>query len=84
MATALRAHARPQRAHARAFSRPQRAVAARAKTADGPQVAIVGVTGAVGQEFLKVRGVVGRWWGGRRGGVLAAASAAHVLPGCPI
>jgi len=26
-----------------------------AKTADGPKVAIVGVTGAVGQEFLRVR-----------------------------
>ncbi len=26
-----------------------------AKTADGPAVAIVGVTGAVGQEFLRVR-----------------------------
>lgn len=26
-----------------------------AKTADGPKIAIVGVTGAVGQEFLKVR-----------------------------
>ena len=26
-----------------------------AKTADGPSVAIVGVTGAVGQEFLRVR-----------------------------
>jgi hypothetical protein len=26
------------------------------KTADGPTVAIVGVTGAVGQEFLQVRG----------------------------
>jgi aspartate-semialdehyde dehydrogenase len=25
------------------------------KTADGPKIAIVGVTGAVGQEFLKVR-----------------------------
>jgi hypothetical protein len=29
-----------------------------AKTADGPCVAIVGVTGAVGQEFLKVRTVL--------------------------
>jgi hypothetical protein len=26
-----------------------------AKTADGPKVAIVGITGAVGQEFLRVR-----------------------------
>lgn len=26
-----------------------------AKTADGPSIAIVGVTGAVGQEFLRVR-----------------------------
>ena len=26
-----------------------------AKTADGPSLAIVGVTGAVGQEFLRVR-----------------------------
>lgn len=26
-----------------------------AKVADGPRVAIVGVTGAVGQEFLRVR-----------------------------
>ena len=26
-----------------------------AKVADGPKVAIVGVTGAVGQEFLRVR-----------------------------
>lgn len=25
-----------------------------AKTADGPSVAIVGITGAVGQEFLRV------------------------------
>jgi len=40
-------------------SRPvrARAVAVRAgKTADGPRIAIVGVTGAVGQEFLTVRG----------------------------
>ena len=29
-----------------------------AKTADGPSVAIVGVTGAVGQEFLRVSGSV--------------------------
>lgn len=33
----------------------RRNVAVNAKTADGPRVAIVGVTGAVGQEFLKVR-----------------------------
>jgi hypothetical protein len=26
-----------------------------AKSADGPRVAIVGITGAVGQEFLRVR-----------------------------
>lgn len=26
------------------------------KTADGPSIAVVGVTGAVGQEFLQVRG----------------------------
>jgi aspartate-semialdehyde dehydrogenase len=41
-------------------SRPvrARAVSVRAaKTADGPRIAIVGVTGAVGQEFLTVR-----WW----------------------
>jgi aspartate-semialdehyde dehydrogenase len=25
------------------------------KTADGPSIAVVGVTGAVGQEFLQVR-----------------------------
>jgi hypothetical protein len=35
---------------------PRRAqLAVYAKTADGPSVAIVGVTGAVGQEFLRVR-----------------------------
>jgi hypothetical protein len=31
------------------------------KTADGPSIAIVGVTGAVGQEFLTVRGP-GLFW----------------------
>lgn len=37
-----------------------RAVAVRAaKTANGPRIAIVGVTGAVGQEFLTVRLVAG-------------------------
>lgn len=49
------------RAAAPAPSRPlrARAVAVRAaKTADGPRIAIVGVTGAVGQEFLTVRGCV--------------------------
>lgn len=41
-------------------SRPKRVsravqhVVRAAKTADGPKVAIVGVTGAVGQEFLRV------------------------------
>lgn len=31
-----------------------------AKTESGPKIAVVGVTGAVGQEFLKVQ-VVYRW-----------------------
>ena len=32
-----------------------RLVVRAAKVADGPKIAIVGVTGAVGQEFLRVR-----------------------------
>lgn len=45
--------ARPTRAAARPA---RRALAVRAaKTASGPRVAIVGITGAVGQEFLTVR-----------------------------
>ena len=40
---------RPQR-----VSRAVQHVVRAAKTADGPKVAIVGVTGAVGQEFLRV------------------------------
>ena len=37
-----------------------RAVLAHAKKADGPRLAIVGITGAVGQEFLRVRCSSGR------------------------
>ena len=50
LASGARASCRPARmGHARS-------VAVRAaKTADGPRLAIVGVTGAVGQEFLTVR-----------------------------
>jgi hypothetical protein len=33
----------------------RRNVAVQAQTSDGPVLAIVGVTGAVGQEFLRVR-----------------------------
>jgi hypothetical protein len=40
---------RPQR-----VSRAVQHVVRAAKTTDGPKVAIVGVTGAVGQEFLRV------------------------------
>jgi aspartate-semialdehyde dehydrogenase len=40
---------RPQR-----VSRAVQHVVRAAKTADGPKIAIVGVTGAVGQEFLRV------------------------------
>ena len=36
-------------------SQGRRVVSAQAQTADGPVLAIVGVTGAVGQEFLQVR-----------------------------
>lgn len=36
-------------------SRAHTCVVRAAKTADGPKIAIVGVTGAVGQEFLRVR-----------------------------
>lgn len=39
----------------RRVSRRLRCVTRAAKTDDGPTVAIVGVTGAVGQEFLRVR-----------------------------
>jgi hypothetical protein len=46
----LRTSARPSR-----IAPAQRRVAAAAKTSDGPRLAIVGVTGAVGQEFLRVR-----------------------------
>ncbi len=45
---------------ARSGVRPTRAsrrvlVAKAAKTANGPRIAVVGITGAVGQEFLTVR-----------------------------
>lgn len=49
--TRLVAH-RPQQMRQ---SRAQVHVVRAAKVADGPKVAIVGVTGAVGQEFLRVR-----------------------------
>ncbi len=39
-------------------SRQSTCVVRAAKTADGPKIAIVGVTGAVGQEFLRVRALV--------------------------
>ena len=45
----LPSHRRPQR-----VSRAVPHVVRAAKTADGPKIAIVGVTGAVGQEFLRV------------------------------
>lgn len=48
--------------------RRQRASALRVAaklTKDGPHVCIVGTTGAVGQEFLAVRGGVGRQRAGR-------------------
>lgn len=35
-------------------SRQQRVVVQAKKSADGPSIAVVGVTGAVGQEFLQV------------------------------
>lgn len=35
-------------------SRQQRVIVQAKKTADGPSIAVVGVTGAVGQEFLQV------------------------------
>lgn len=44
-----RSGVRPTRASRRVL------VAKAAKTANGPRVAIVGITGAVGQEFLTVR-----------------------------
>jgi hypothetical protein len=45
---------------ARRTVRPSRSVLATvraAKVSDGPVIAIVGVTGAVGQEFLRVRAI---------------------------
>jgi aspartate-semialdehyde dehydrogenase len=51
-----RVQARPSAAAAKRPSRQRVAVVQAKKTADGPTVAIVGVTGAVGQEFLQVRG----------------------------
>jgi len=39
----------------RGRSSARRLVVKAAKVADGPKIAIVGVTGAVGQEFLRVR-----------------------------
>jgi aspartate-semialdehyde dehydrogenase len=47
-----RAQARLVRSSGR--SRQRVAVVQAKKTADGPSIAIVGVTGAVGQEFLQV------------------------------
>ena len=91
----MRAAARPRAPALAPCRAPRHAPAARraasvaAKKADGPVVAIVGVTGAVGQEFLKVGGggglgvPTGRWgarWrrgaGGRRGPAAARGSAA--------
>lgn len=47
-----RLHARPA-VRAR-VSRQQRVAVQARKTANGPSIAVVGVTGAVGQEFLQV------------------------------
>jgi aspartate-semialdehyde dehydrogenase len=53
---ALQAHRAPARTVVRSnrSSRARVAVVQAKKTADGPSIAIVGVTGAVGQEFLQV------------------------------
>lgn len=53
---ALQAHTAPARSVVRSnrSSRARVAVVQAKKTADGPSIAIVGVTGAVGQEFLQV------------------------------
>ena len=48
-------HKLSQRAGACRYCRRRAAVLRAAKTDNGPSVAIVGVTGAVGQEFLRVR-----------------------------
>lgn len=53
-AQSLRSGTRVNAARAGRISRTKAVVVRAAKTADGPRVAIVGVTGAVGQEFLQV------------------------------